>query len=165
MVYLGIYGGLLFGIAGWYFGRRAAAQKNGLDEMLAYMTAKSRSISWYFTIAAIYVLLSLEVFGLSIGTIPALAILLFVLLGSWGLSFFILQARMTADPDDEAHKGKLQLVISIAIGASMLILFAIISALTGEWRFLLAAIPPVLLNVLIMMSVRRKQAGSGKKAG
>lgn len=165
MVYLGIYGGLLFGIAGWYFGRRAAAKNNGLDEMLAYMTAKSRSISWYFTIAAIYVLLSLEVFGLSIGTIPALAILLFVHLGSWGLSFFILQARMTDDPDDEARKGKLQLMMSIAIGISILILFAIISVLTGEWRFLLAAIPPVLLNVLIMVSVRKKQADSGKKAG
>ncbi|MFF2890492.1 hypothetical protein [Paenibacillus sp. NPDC057967] len=164
MVYLGIYGGLLFGIAGWYFGRRAAAKNNGLDEMHAYMASKSRSISWYFTITAIYVLMSLEVFGLSIGTIPSLAILLFVHLGSWGLTFFILHARMTEDPD-EGRNSKLQLVLSIAIGVSFLLLFAIISAVTGEWRFLLAAILPVLMNVLVMISIRKKQAGNGQKAG
>ncbi|AOZ93649.1 hypothetical protein [Paenibacillus crassostreae] len=164
MVYVGIYGGLLFGIVGWYFGRRAVAKNNGLDEVLAYIAAKSRSISWYFTIAAICVLFSLEVFGLSIGTIPSLAILLFVHLGSWGLTSLILHSRMTNDPD-ETGKGKLQLVQGIAIGVSILILFAIIYILSGDWRFLLAAIPPVLLNVIIMISVRRKHAGSGKKTG
>ncbi|NUU63920.1 hypothetical protein [Paenibacillus agri] len=164
MLYVGIYRGLLFGIAGWYFGRRGAVKNNALDEVLAYIAAKSRSISWYFTIAAISVLLSLEVLGLSIGTIPSLGILLFVHLGSWGLISIILHARMTNDPE-ETGKGKLQLVQGIAIGVSFLILFAIISVLSGERRFLLAAIPPILLTVIIIMSVRRKHGGSGKRIG
>lgn len=164
MGYVGLFGGLLFGIAGWYFGRRRMAINNGLDEVLSYIAAKSRSISWYFTIVAIYVLFSLEVFGLSIGTIPSLAILLFVHLGSWGLTSLILHSRMTHDPD-ETGNGKLQLVQGIAIGVSILILFAIFYVVSGNWRFLLAAIPPILLNVIIMIAIRRKLAGSGKKTG
>ncbi|REK71550.1 hypothetical protein [Paenibacillus paeoniae] len=161
MVYLGIYGGLLFGIAGWYFGRRNAAKKNELDEMRAYMSAKSRSLSWYFTIATIFVLMSLEILGHSIGTIPSLGILLFVHLGIWGLTFIILQSRMTNDPDDTS-KGKIQLLQGIAIGVSILIIFATISFLTVDWRFMLVAILPVLLNILIM---RKKQARNDNKAG
>ena len=131
MVYVGIYGGLIFAIAGWYFGRRAMTKKNGLDEVLAFIAAKSRSISWYFTMAAICVLFSLEVFGLSIGTIPSLGILLFVHLGGWGLTSLILHSRMTNDPDDPG-KGKLQLVQGYGIGLSILILSAIIYVISGE---------------------------------
>lgn len=157
MVYVGIYGGLLFGIAAWYFGRRAVAQNNAMDEVLAYIAAKSRSISWYFTTAAICVLLSLEVLGLSIGTITALGILMFVHMGSWGLTSIILHARMTHNPD-ETSTGKIQLVQGIAIGFSILILFAIFSVLSGDWRFLLVTIPPIMLLVIILMFVRKKHA-------
>lgn len=160
MVYVGIFGGLLFGIAGWYwyFSRLAVGKNKSLDEVFTYMSVKSRSISWYFTIAAITVLMSLEVLGLSIGTIPSLGVLLFVHLGSWGLISIILHARMTNDPD-ETGREKLQFVQGIAIGVSILILFTIISVLSNDWRFLLAAIVPVLLSVIIIMSAVRKKSG------
>lgn len=37
MVYVGIYGGLIIGLLGWYFGRRAASKNRGLDEMHDYI--------------------------------------------------------------------------------------------------------------------------------
>lgn len=161
MVYLGIYGGLLFGIAGWYFGRRAAAKKNGLDEMHDFIAAKSRSISWYFTIAAIYVLLSMEAFGLSIGTMPSLGTLLFVHLGSWAAANTILTVRMTTEAE-EAGVNKLRLVISIWIGTSVIVAFAILSAITEEWRFLLAAVPPVILTNISMLLIEKKSDSTKK---
>lgn len=161
MGYIGIYGGLLLALAGWYFGRRSAAKKNGLDEVLAFILTKSRAISWYFTIAAIYFLLSMEIFGLAIGTIPALSILLFVHLGSWASCTFLLHVQMTRDPEAKISR-KMQMILCVGIGGAILILFMIVSVLTSNMHFLLAAIPPVLITTIIMLSVKQKTEDNNK---
>lgn len=132
MMYVGLLGGLSFGIAGWYwYFRQRSVGKGGLDEVHAYMATKSRSISWYFTLAAIAVLMALEVADLSMGTIPSLGMLLFVHLGSWGLASILIHARMIKDHDETAP-GKLLLVQGIGIGLAILILLAIIAVLLGS---------------------------------
>ncbi len=160
MVYAGICGGLLFGIAGWYwyFGRHAAGGSKGRDEVLTYMSDKARSVSWYFTLAALLGLLLLEIIDLSMGTIPSLGILLFVHLGSWGLTSILLHTRMTRDPDDPGT-GKMALLQGFAVGGAILILFAIISILKADWRFLLAAILSVMLGAMIMITNNKRQKG------
>jgi len=154
MVYLGIYGGLTIGLLGWFFGRQAAAKKRGLDEVYHYIWGKARSTSWYITAAAIYVLMTLELLGIKLNLIPALSILLFVMLSSWAISGAFFSMKLSEPSATSA--GRMSLKLSAIIGSVMLLLFSIISAVTGEWRFLLAAIPPIALNIAIAASLARR---------
>jgi len=158
MVYVGIYGGLLIGLLGWYFGRVAARKKRGLDEMNTHIWSKARSTSWYFTAAAIYLLMTLEVTGMKLNLIPALSILLLVHLASWAIAgtFFSLNFISPDSPNNVV-------ILSAIIGATFLLIFAIISGLTGNWKFLLTAIPPVIMITLISIAQARLKKHANPK--
>jgi hypothetical protein len=143
--FVGIYGGLTIGLLGWLFGRQAAKKRRGLDEVHDYVWRKARSTSWYFTIAGIYVLLTLELMNVKLSLIAALAILLFIQLSSWGVAGMYYSVRLTED----AAPGKSIWKLSAVIGSTVLIFFVILSAVTGMWKFTLAAIPPVAVNLAI----------------
>jgi hypothetical protein len=65
---------------------------------------------------------------------------------------------MTRDPDDPGT-GKMALVQGFAVGGAILILFTIISILKADWRFLLAALLPVILGAMIMINNSKRQKG------
>ena len=130
MEFVGVYGGLLCGILGWFFGRQQLRKKKGLDEMYYYVWGKAKSISWYFTVVALYILMSLVLFEIEIGTLPILAILLFVHLGSWAISGFILSAKLT-EPNLTIKNPK---VMSTIICVTLLVSFTILSLVTSNWK-------------------------------
>ncbi|MFC6333840.1 hypothetical protein ACFP56_14530 [Paenibacillus septentrionalis] len=144
MVYVGIYGGLIFGLLGWYFGRRAARKNRGLDEMHDYIWNKARSASWYAVITAIYLLMTLHVSGITINLMPALSILLFVQLSSWAITGAVYASKLTTNSTVNQS-----FVLSTIIAAFFIVFFIIVSLLTDNWKFLLAAIPPIVMNIVI----------------
>ncbi|GKU76187.1 hypothetical protein [Paenibacillus sp. L3-i20] len=156
MAYVGLYGGLIFAFFGWYFGRRAAIKNNALDEVHRYIWSKARSTSWFCTLAAIYIMLMLGASGIQIEMMPALSILLAVLLSSWGISGAFYSIRMTSEPLQSHSNPKLHLKLSLYFGLFILLIFTIISIVTGDWKFLLAAIPPFLLNLAITFIIVRR---------
>lgn len=80
----GLYGGAVFGILGW-FGRRLAKKQRGLDELHDHIWQKARSISWFFTLAAFYVLFSLVIFGVELKAAMVLGVMMLVHLAVGGL--------------------------------------------------------------------------------
>ncbi|MGV3465023.1 MAG: hypothetical protein ACO1OT_07005, partial [Heyndrickxia sp.] len=73
---IGLYGGLLMGGFGWWYGRKKAMKNRGIDELHHHIWEKARSYSWYFTIATIYVLFSMYAFGVPLKTPLVLGVLL-----------------------------------------------------------------------------------------
>ena len=161
MEYVGLFGGIVFALLGLYFGRRAAKKNRGLDELHDHIWQKARSISWYATLVAIYVLLILGIFEIEISLIPAVSLLLLVHVGSWGVSGGFLMARMTEG--DVRESGKMQVVLSMLLGTVFLIGFGIVSVLTENWKFLLFSLLPIFVSIVIIYSQamrRRKQSGN-----
>jgi len=158
MVYVGIYGGLLLGLLGWYFGRTAARKKRGLDEMNTHIWSKARATSWYFTAAAIYLLMTLELMGINLNLIPALSILLLVHLASWAIAgaFYSFNLIRPSSPNNAV-------IISTIIGSTLFVFFVIISAITDNWKFLFAAIPPLVMNIVITTTQASKAKNSKNK--
>jgi len=152
MVYLGLYGGMVLGFLGWYFGRRAASKKRGLDEMYRFIWGKARSASWYFTMAAIYVLLILSISGVQISLIPALSILLLVHVGSWAIAGAYYSTKMSENGTKSPS-----VLLSLMIGIVVLMIFGIVSAITGNWKFLLFSLPPVFMTTMSTMFAGRKR--------
>lgn len=152
MEYLGLYGGMITGLLGWYFGRRAAGKKRGLDEVYYFIWGKARSISWYSTMAAIYIMLILAISGVRLNLIPALAILLLIHMGSWAITGAIYSVRMK-----EADSKQPSLLLALAIGVAILIIFAIVSTVTGNWLFSAYSVPPVVMTTAITWAAGRKK--------
>ena len=151
MEYVGLYGGMVIGFLGWFFGRRAAGKKRGLDEVYHFIWNKARSISWYFTFAAIYVMLILAISGIELNIIFALAILLFIHMGSWAITGAFYSSKMT-----QSDAKRASLLLSLIIGIAILIIFAFISAAKGNWMFTVYSIPPVIMTTAITIAQSRK---------
>lgn len=159
MEYVGLLGGMALALLGLYIGRRAAKNRQGLDELHEHIWRKARSISWYFTLVAIYMLLILSMLDAGVRLIPALSILLLVHLGSWGVAGGMLMAKMVED--DPGEGGKTQLLLSIFIGIVFLIGFGIVSALTENWKFLLFSLFPIFTMIMVFYAqamFRRRQS-------
>lgn len=83
--FLGLIGGMIIGILGWYFGRRKARNNRALDELYNHIWQKAKSYSWYVTLAVIYILFSLLLFGIEMSLPMTLGILLMAHLMSWAV--------------------------------------------------------------------------------
>ncbi|TDL78768.1 hypothetical protein [Peribacillus frigoritolerans] len=94
--FIGVYGGMAAGLIGWWLGMYFAKKKRGIDEVFHFIEQKSRSISWILTIAAIYVLFTLLLFGVNISPAVLLSILLMVHLGSWGITKVFLSLQYSS---------------------------------------------------------------------
>lgn len=140
----GLYGGAILGILGWWFGRRMANKQRGLDELYEHIWQKSRSVSWFFTLASIYVFFSLHIFGIELSTAMVLGIILLVHLASWGFTGMILSINMNMSEPLKPSKVK----FGIFIVALSLIIFTITSIITGNWYFLIASIPPNIIGLI-----------------
>ncbi|RIW31373.1 hypothetical protein D3H55_15485 [Bacillus salacetis] len=140
----GLYGGAILGILGWWFGRRMAAKQGGLDELYEHIWQKARSISWFFTLAAIYIFFSLLIFGVELNTAMVLGVILLVHFASWGFTGVILSINMNMSEPLKPSRVK----FGISVVAISLIIFTITSIITGNWFFLIASIPPNMIGLI-----------------
>ncbi|WP_066306974.1 hypothetical protein [Bacillus sp. FJAT-29814] len=83
---LGLLLGGLGGAFGWWWGRRQAARKRGLDERYNIISTKSLAASWKITLVAIYILFILLNFGMKLTAAPVLGILLLIHMAGWTFS-------------------------------------------------------------------------------
>ncbi|WP_404804070.1 hypothetical protein [Lysinibacillus sp. S1] len=93
---IGLYGGVIGGLLGWWFGRQKARKKRGLDELYYHIWQKARSYSWYVTLGALYVFFTLLNFGIELSTAMVLGILLLTHVASWGIIGIILTINMSS---------------------------------------------------------------------
>ncbi|MBM7649938.1 hypothetical protein JOC78_002922 [Bacillus ectoiniformans] len=149
---IGLYGGMICGILGWWFGRKKARENRGLDELYDHIWQKAKAYSWYVTLGAIYVFFSLVVFGIELNIAMVLGILLLAHLGSWAIIGAILSVNMSSPIPLQPSRVKFGLtVIAVSI-----IVFTITSIVTGNWMFLLLSIPPNLIGLFTALTPHRE---------
>lgn len=148
---IGLYGGAVIGILSWWFGRRMAKKERGLDELHAHIWQKARAISWFFTLASIYLLFTLIMFGMELRAAIVLAVIMVVHMMSWGFTGMILSINMNMEEPLKPSRVKL----GISIVAVSLIIFAILSIATGNWWFLLASVPPNIIGLIFALTPER----------
>lgn len=149
---IGLYGGMICGILGWWFGRKKARENRGLDELYYHIWQKARSYSWYVTLGAIYVFFSLIVFGIELSSAMILGILLLAHLGSWGIMGAILSNNMSRTVPLQPSRMKFGIIVI----AASIIVFTIISIVTNNWMFLLFSILPNLIGFFTALTPNRK---------
>lgn len=140
---IGLYGGMICGILGWWFGRKKAKENRGLDELYYHIWQNAKSYSWYVTLGAIYVLFSLIMFGIKLSNAMVLGILLLTHLGSWGIIGIVLSISMSSTVTLQHPRVKLGIIVIV----TSIIVFTIITIMTNNWRFLLFSIPPNLIGL------------------
>ncbi|MEY9974035.1 hypothetical protein ABH966_004444 [Lysinibacillus sp. RC46] len=140
---IGLYGGLICGILGWWFGRKKARENRGIDELYYHIWQNAKSYSWYVTLGAIYVLFSLIMFGIELSNAMVLGILLLTHIGSWGIIGVILSINMSSTVPLQPSRVKFGLIVI----ATSVIVFTIISIMTKSWLFLLYSILPNLIGL------------------
>lgn len=148
---IGLYGGAVLGILGWWFGRRMAKKQRGLDELHEHIWQKARAISWFFTLASLYVLFSLIMFGIELNAPMVLGVIMMVHLASWAITGVIMSINMNMSEPLKPSRVKL----GISIVAVSLILFTVLSIITDNWLFLLASIPPNIIGIISALTPAR----------
>lgn len=148
---IGLYGGMLFGLFGWWFGRRSALKKRGLDELYELIWQKARSYSWYATLVTIYVFFSLVVFGFELSVVMVMGILLIVHLGSWGIAGAILSVNMYSEAPFKLSR----VVVGLSVSGIAVIIFTVTTIATADWRFILMGVPFVLFSVVYALPAKK----------
>ena len=149
---LGLYGGMLMGLLGWWFGRKKARENRGLDEVYQHIWQKARSYSWYMTLAAIYFLFSLVSVGVKMSPAMVLGILLLVQLASWGFSGVVISINMSVANPVKLNRVKWTLIITTITITS----FTILSITTDNWMILLLSIPPIAVANIVSL-IKQKE--------
>src|SRR5690606_1886576 len=148
---IGLYGGAVLGILGWWFGRRMAKKQRGLDELHEHIWQKARAISWFFTLASLYVLFSLIMFGIELNAAMVLGVIMMVHLASWAITGVIMSINMNMSEPLKPSRVKL----GISTVALSLILFTFLPLIPDNWLFLLASITPNILGIISALTPAR----------
>ena len=151
---IGLYGGVIGGLLGWWFGRQKARKNRGLDELYYHIWQKARSYSWYVTLGALYVFFTLLSFGIELSTAMVLGILLLTHVASWG----IIGIMMTINMSSAAPLQPSRVKVGLFVFMTSIIVFTIISILTTNWLFLLFSIPPNLIALFTALIPNRKDS-------
>lgn len=144
--FLGLYGGALAGLSGWYFGRRKAKKERALDEVHDHIWQYARSFAWYATLFTIYILFSLYLFEIPMSVPMVLGILLIVHLGVWAISGIFSSIFMYNVKDPKY----VYLIIGILIMIGSLVLFGMISIYLKNGFYLLLMLPSVIIAILFI---------------
>jgi len=151
---IGLYGGVIGGLLGWWFGRQKARKNRGLDELYYHIWQKARSYSWYVTLGALYVFFTLLSFGIELSTAMVLGILLLTHVASWGIIGIMMTINMSSPAPLQPSRVKVGLFVFM----TSIIVFTIISILTTNWLFLLFSIPPNLIALFTALIPKRKDS-------
>lgn len=151
---IGLYGGVIFGLLGWWFGRKKARENRGLDELYYHIWQKARSYTWYVTLGAIYVFFSLISFGIELNPAMVLGILLLAHVGSWGIIGIILTINISSTASLQPSRVK----VGIIVVATSIIIFTIISIMTNNWKFLIFSIPPNLAALFTALIPKKEDS-------
>lgn len=119
---IGLISGIVFGLAGLYFGRKEAKKSRGLDEVNEHIWQKARSISWYVTLVVIYILLLLTLLGSSISLVKALSVLLIIHLFSWAIVGTYLTINMYDESKADKNLHQILLTFFAILGISMIVI-------------------------------------------
>lgn len=145
---VGLYGGAMVGILAWWFGRRMAKKQRGLDELHDHIWQKARSISWFFSLASMYILFTLIMFGMELRAAMVLGVIMLVHFASWGITGVILSINMNMEEPLKPSRVK----FGIFIVVFSVICFGILSITTGNWWFLLASVPPNTIGLIFALT-------------
>ncbi|WP_339148977.1 MULTISPECIES: hypothetical protein [unclassified Sutcliffiella] len=148
---VGLYGGAVIGILAWWFGRRMAKKQRGLDELHDHIWQKARAISWFFTLASMYILFTLVIFGMELTAAMVLGVVMLVHFASWGITGVVLSINMNMEEPLKPSRVK----FGIATVALSLLLFLVLSIATDNWWFLLASVPPTLIGLIWALTPER----------
>lgn len=148
---LGLYGGMICGILGWWFGRKKTREQRGLDELYDHIWQKARSYAWYATLVAIYILFSFVMFGVDLSAAMVLGILLLVHLGSWAMIGSVLSIIMKSAKPFQPTRA----LVAIVIITLTIVVFTIISIVLTDWRYMMMNIP-ISLAVLLYTKTSTK---------
>lgn len=148
---VGLYGGAVMGILAWWFGRHMAKKQRGLDELHAHIWQTARAISWFFTLASMYILFTLVIFGMELTAAMVLAVIMLVHFASWGITGVVLSINMNMEEPLKPSRVK----FGIATVALSLLLFLVFSITTDNWWFLLASVPPTLIGLIWALTPKR----------
>ncbi len=151
---IGLYGGVIGGLLGWWFGRKKARKNRGLDELYYHIWQKARSYSWYVTLGALYVFFTLINFGITLSTAMVLGILLLTHLASWGIIGIILTINMFSTAPLKPSRVKIGIIVFV----TSIIVFTIISILTTNWLFLIFSIPPNLIALFTAFTPKKEDS-------
>ncbi|MGG2074067.1 hypothetical protein AB1J28_12010 [Lysinibacillus irui] len=151
---IGLYGGVIGGLLGWWFGRKKARKNRGLDELYYHIWQKARSYSWYVTLGALYVFFTLIIFGIELSTAMVLGILLLTHIASWGIIGIILSINMSSTAPLKPYRVKIGIIVFV----TSIIVFTIISILTTNWLFLIFSIPPNLIALFIAFTPKQEDS-------
>lgn len=152
---IGLYGGLLIGLLGWYFGRKKAKKERGVDEMYEHIMKTARSFSWFATIGAIYIFFTLYGIGFELHVPMVLGVIMLVQLGTWGISGAVMNFILSTGGEINYH-----IIAGVFIISVPMILFVIIAVITDNWIFLLWPIPFSLIGLYFI-----KESKSGDEGG
>lgn len=119
---IGLLGGMITGLAGWYFGRKKANKERGLDEIHEHIWQKARSYSWYTTLIVIYLLFFLYIFGVSLSVPIVLAILMFIHLFSWAIFGTIFSSKIYSENEGDKQITKFVIGFFTIFGFAILLL-------------------------------------------
>ncbi|MCG1023435.1 hypothetical protein EKQ44_17475 [Sutcliffiella horikoshii] len=148
---VGLYGGAVMGILAWWFGRHMAKKQRGLDELHAHIWQKARAISWFFTLASMYILFTLVIFGMELTAAMVLAVIMLVHFASWGITGVVLSINMNMEEPLKPSRVKFG-IVTVALS---LLLFLVLSIATDNWWFLLASVPPTLIGLIWALTPKR----------
>ena len=151
---IGLYGGALIGLIGWYVGRNKAKKQRVLDEIHDHIWQKTRSYSWYLTLFTIYILFTLHGFGITMGVAPVLGIIMIVHIASWGIIGSFLTAFMYSEKTFKTN----DFFIGLGVIIISAILFLVLSLITNHWLYLLMSIPFGMVGYLFMKQSKQKES-------